>query len=97
MSEDEFVNVDIYLTDKQGRRLISLSPDELYILELNGEEIALVEYNPNEKPSGIDVENVEGAGLEISAWKRGTAESKTIYFEFQEAEFGNPLLITSRF
>ncbi len=86
MSEDEFVNVDIYLTDKQGRRLISLSPDELYILELNGEEIALVEYNPNEKPSGIDVENVEGAGLEISAWKRGTAESKTIYFEFQEAE-----------
>lgn len=86
MTEDEFINADIYFFDKEGNRLQAMKPKQVHVVAFD--EMVLVEENSskNIKPAGIDLENVKGAQQEIGAWNTGAAESKNIYFEFEKTQ-----------
>ena len=86
MTEDDFINVDIYLLDPEGNRLQTLSPRKFHTLTID--DIELVEVQTVEKTQalGIDLEHLEGAQQEITAWEGSAEESKIIYFDFEEVE-----------
>ena len=85
MTEDDFINADIYLLDPEGNRLKTLSPRKFHKLAIDDTELVEVQTKEINKAPGIDLENVEGAEQEIAAWEGSAEDSKTIYFDFQEA------------
>jgi len=86
MTEDEFVNVEMYLTDVRGNRRQTLKPAEFY--SLKEEDDTLVENSTlaNDRPAGIDVEDNSDNNVETSAINNAAGDGSIIYFAFGEKE-----------
>ncbi|MFT6167593.1 MAG: outer membrane protein OmpA-like peptidoglycan-associated protein [Vicingaceae bacterium] len=86
MTEDDFINVDIYLLDPEGNRLQTLSPRKFHTLTIDDIELVELQIAEKTQAPGIDLEHVEGAQQEITAWEGSAEESKIIYFDFEEVQ-----------
>lgn len=86
MTEDEFINTDIFLIDNKGNRLRTLKPREFHVLQKEDDTLVGNGLTKERAPAGIDIENVKGAQLEIAAINDGAPEAKIIYFGFEEKQ-----------
>ena len=86
MTEDDFINADIYLLDADGSRLKTISPRKFHTLAIDDLELVDEKAIRDNDVQGIDIENVKGAQQGVTAWEGSAAESKTIYFGFEEIQ-----------
>ncbi len=89
MTEDDFINVDIYLLDPEGNRLTALTPQKIHALTIDRVELVQEKEGQNTKVLGIDLVNTKGAEQEVAGWEGSARETKIIYFDFEEVMLKN--------
>lgn len=87
MTDDEFVNTDIYLIDEAGNRLQTIKPRQFHKLQERDNTLVANKKEMEQKgTTGIDVEKVKDAWQEVTAIESGDSEASTVYFEFEETQ-----------
>lgn len=79
MTNDEYRNVDLYLTDRNGNKLKSLVPAQLHKIP---NSLVAFEDRDSKRTTGIDAEMINGADSEIAAFNKMTVGGRIIYFDF---------------
>ena len=87
MTEDEFLDVDLYIVGETGNKLASLTPGKTQQIPKEIKDHTVLQpYNNEPRTGGIDLENPQGAEVEVAAWNGMQAESKRVYFDFKAAK-----------
>lgn len=83
MTDEDFVNVDLYLIDDKGNRILTLSPGKFKSLKeiTKGEKTIIAS---EEKTYVDDKQYSRGMEQEAEAWNGMTENSKNVYFDFNQ-------------
>lgn len=82
MTDDDFVNVDIFLVDGSGQNLKSLKPNEVHLVDIGDDKTTPSPSMAAVLQRAIDVEDNSDNKNEIAAISSATGDLDIIYFDF---------------